>query len=120
MTAAIKEGSASSCRQTGGLTFADADASDKLVVGLVGQAIAYRSSAGVDLTSSLSPSQISTLLQDFTIPGGNLGRNGGSQSWSYALADGTLDFLAASEVIAVTSTIRSPTARAALRSGTSS
>ncbi|WP_156389741.1 VCBS domain-containing protein, partial [Methylobacterium sp. Leaf465] len=105
-TLTLREGSASTYARSGNLWFSDADTTDQITVGLAGQSVTYRSSAGADLTASLSDAQRASLLQAFTIPGGNLGRNSGSQSWTYTLGDSSLDFLAAGETITVTSVVQ--------------
>ncbi|MFG5121785.1 beta strand repeat-containing protein, partial [Methylorubrum sp. POS3] len=106
VSAGIKEGAASSYLRTGSLNFADSDTGDTLTVGLASQTIVYRSSDGTDLTSSLTSAQTAAFLQAFSIPGGSLGRNSGSQTWSYALSEGNLDFLAAGQTVTVTSTVQ--------------
>ncbi|WP_238308930.1 M10 family metallopeptidase C-terminal domain-containing protein, partial [Methylorubrum suomiense] len=104
--AAIVEGSAGQHLRTGTLSFVDTDAGDTLTTSLSGQSVSVVSGSGADRTAWLSAEQVAALKAGFTMPTGALGANAGEAGWSYALADGALDFLGRDDVARVVTTVQ--------------
>ncbi|GGH17251.1 hypothetical protein GCM10007036_18540 [Alsobacter metallidurans] len=100
------EGGAASYLKSGALTFADVDATDKLVVSVTKQTVVLKNAAGIDVSGLMSADQITALKQAFAIPVDELGSNKGTATWTYAINDKAVDFLGQNDSVTVTSTVQ--------------
>ncbi|WFU25740.1 FecR domain-containing protein [Bradyrhizobium sp. CB1717] len=89
---------------TGSIDFTDIDLTDRPTATVTGQVVTSLAADGTtDLTASLTPGQIAALKDALTY--GQTGKNNGTVTWSYSIADNALDFLAKDQTVKVVSTI---------------
>jgi VCBS repeat-containing protein len=90
---------------TGQITYTDPNAGDKPTAKTIFATFAYQNAQHADVTSSLTAKQIAAIhavevpiavVQDPTLI------NNGTASWTYSVADGAFDFLAAGETLTLT------------------
>ncbi len=92
----------SSSPASGTIHFTDIDLTDRPTATIT-QSVTWASGT-TDLSSSLTPTEISALEQAFSLTqSGNT--NNGAIGWSYQISDSALDFLGAGETARVTSTV---------------
>lgn len=89
---------------TGSIDFTDIDLTDRptATVAVADQVVTWLDGA-TDLTASLTPDEIAALKSALTY--GQTGKNNGTVTWSYSIADNALDFLAKDQTVKVVSTI---------------
>ncbi|MGJ4955855.1 VCBS domain-containing protein [Bradyrhizobium sp. HKCCYLRH2015] len=92
---------------TGTIHFSDVDLTDRPTASILphAQSVTWVAADGhTDLSSQLTPEQIAAFEQALQLSqGGNA--NNGKVGWTYAIADGKLDFLGAGQTIKVTTTV---------------
>ncbi|MHC2331250.1 VCBS domain-containing protein [Bradyrhizobium sp. USDA 4454] len=94
---------------TGQITWVDVNLGDKPTAAVNFSAFSYRDAGGNDVTASLTAAQLAA-IQAVEIPlqldPNPLNTNFGSATWTYSLADGAFDFLAAGETLTLTYLVR--------------
>ncbi|WP_316195730.1 VCBS domain-containing protein [Bradyrhizobium sp. SZCCHNRI3052] len=92
---------------TGTIHFSDVDLTDRPTASILphAQSVTWVAADGhTDLSGQLTPDQIAAFEQALQLSqGGNA--NNGKVDWTYAIADGKLDFLGAGQTIKVTTTV---------------
>ncbi|CCD86177.1 conserved protein of unknown function [Bradyrhizobium sp. ORS 285] len=90
---------------TGSIQFTDVDLTDRPSASIGAQSVTWTAVDGqTDLTAHLTPGQIAALEQALQLSqSGNA--NNGKIDWTYAIADGKLDFLGAGQTVTVTTTV---------------
>jgi len=90
---------------SGGVSYADTNAGDVPTVSTTFNHFTYHNAAGQDVTSALSTAQkdaIATVSVPLTIVQDPAGKNFGTATWTYAVPDHALDFLAEGETLTLT------------------
>ncbi|WFU81907.1 VCBS domain-containing protein [Bradyrhizobium sp. CIAT3101] len=89
---------------TGSVDFTDIDLTDLPAAKITGQVVtSLGADHSTDLTASLTPGEIAALENALTLQ--QTGKNNGTVTWSYSIADGALDFLGQDQTAKVVSTI---------------
>lgn len=89
---------------TGSIHFTDIDLTDRPAATLTEQTVTLLAADGTtDLTASLTPDEIAALKSALTYQ--QTGKNNGTVSWNYSIADNKLDFLGSDQKVKVVSTI---------------
>ena len=87
---------------TGSIDFKDIDLTDRPTVTKVGQDVTWLDGA-TDLTASLTPDETAALKNALTYQ--LTGKNNGTVTWHYSIADNALDFLGQDQTAKIVSTI---------------
>jgi VCBS repeat-containing protein len=89
---------------TGSVDFTDIDLTDLPTAKITGQVVtSLGADHTTDLTASLTPGEIAALQDALTLQ--QTGKNNGTVTWSYSIADGALDFLGQDQTAKVVSTV---------------
>ncbi|WP_257166230.1 VCBS domain-containing protein [Bradyrhizobium sp. SRS-191] len=102
---AAKTGSSDPHSVTGSIQFTDVDLTDRPSASIGAQSVTWTAAdPQTDLSAHLTQDQIAALEQALQLSqSGNA--NNGKIDWTYAIADGKLDFLGAGQTVTVTSTV---------------
>ncbi|WP_316232400.1 VCBS domain-containing protein [Bradyrhizobium sp. SZCCHNR1051] len=103
--AAAQTGSSDQHSVAGSVKFTDVDLTDRPTASIGAQSVTWTAAdQQKDLSSQLTPDQIAALEQALHLSqGGNA--NNGKVDWTYAITDGSLDFLGAGQTVTVTTTV---------------
>ncbi|MBR0877306.1 hypothetical protein ACVMGC_005067 [Bradyrhizobium barranii subsp. barranii] len=89
---------------TGSIHFTDFDLTDRPTAAVTGQTVTSLAADGTtDVTGSLTPGEIAALKNALTYE--QTGKNNGTVTWHYSIADNALDFLGQDQTAKVVSTI---------------
>lgn len=89
---------------TGSVDFADIDLTDRPTATITDQTVTLLAADGTtDITASLTPDEIAALRNALTYQ--QTGKNNGTVTWNYSIADDKLDFLGEDQKVKVVSTI---------------
>jgi fibronectin-binding autotransporter adhesin len=89
---------------SGSIDFTDIDLTDRPTATITAQTVKWTAADHSDLSASLNSSETSALEQALSLTkSGNT--NNGAIGWTYSIADGALDFLAAGQTATITSTV---------------
>lgn len=104
--AAAQTGASDPQRASGSIHFADVDLTDRPTASIGTQSVTWTASdQQTDLSNQLNSDQIAALEHALRLSqGGNA--NNGKIDWTYAIADGKLDFLGAGQTVMVTTTVQ--------------
>ncbi|WP_316201510.1 MULTISPECIES: VCBS domain-containing protein [unclassified Bradyrhizobium] len=104
--AAAQTGASDPQRASGSIHFADVDLTDRPTASIGTQSVTWTASdQQTDLSNQLNSDQIAALEHALQLSqGGNA--NNGKIDWTYAIADGKLDFLGAGQTVMVTTTVQ--------------
>ncbi|WP_316167325.1 MULTISPECIES: VCBS domain-containing protein [unclassified Bradyrhizobium] len=104
--AAAQTGASDPQRASGSIHFADIDLTDRPTASIGTQSVTWTASdQQTDLSNQLNSDQIAALEHALQLSqGGNA--NNGKIDWTYAIADGKLDFLGAGQTVMVTTTVQ--------------
>lgn len=89
----------------GAIAFTDADLNDRPTASVTHQALVYYDAHGKDVTSELSPTQITAFENAFLIVPESSNTNNGKIDWGFTAQDSVFDFLGVGETVVVTSTV---------------
>lgn len=104
--AAAQTGASDPQSASGSIHFADVDLTDRPTASIGTQSVTWTASdQQTDLSNQLNSDQIAALEHALQLSqGGNA--NNGKIDWTYAIADGKLDFLGAGQTVMVTTTVQ--------------
>lgn len=89
---------------TGAINFTDVDLTDRPTATVTGQTVTLLAADGTtDITASLTADEIAALKDALSYQ--QTGKNNGTVTWSYSIADNKLDFLGSDQKVKVVSTI---------------
>ncbi len=94
---------------TGGISWVDVNLGDTPTATAYFSAFGYHDASGNDVASSLTAAQLAAVKAveiPLLLDSNPLNSNFGSARWTYSLADGAFDFLAAGETLTLTYTVR--------------
>ena len=94
---------------TGGISWVDVNLGDTPTATAYFSAFGYHDASGNDVASSLTAAQLAAIKAveiPLLLDSNPLNSNFGSARWTYSLADGAFDFLAAGETLTLTYTVR--------------
>ncbi len=94
-------------RSVGGtIHFTDVDLTDRPTAAILtnAQTVKWTAADNTDLSGQLTPDQVSALAQALHLVQSD-NTNNGSVDWTYAIADGSLDFLGDDQTVTVTTTV---------------